>query len=499
MNGSVVKITDFGAVPNDKTCDCAAAVQQAIEELKKCGGGTIEFPNGEYNFGAQPIQEERAAIPVYDADSIAFSGCGSKIIVSTPFIGVFALRNCRNVTIRGFEIEYNVPPWTQGTVTKADSAAESFEYVPDDGYDVFALPGYGDCSAAWGIIENPKNRHMLRPDAPEHFILGRVKSIGNGKYSLTPKNSEMLSKGIIKEGDRIVYTCRTMTGSVIAAFHSENITAEDLLVHECGDCLFVGAYLGGTVKIRNYRTEFKNGNDIVSVADGVHIQGSRAAVLIENCSFKGLLDDCVNLYQMTGKVTGTGAAITLNHPEGELPRKGETVMFYDSQSQREKLRTTVQNVKKTGDGQCEIETGGDATGILTGDTFCIAECMAPFSRIINNTFMYSRRYGLLIKSRDTEISGNRFEKLGADAVNFASDVSDYHKEGAPAENILIENNKITDVCYRNGRKFKNKWASGACIGIYENNKNIRIFGNEFINPPSYTVSYGSEENGIHFK
>ena len=113
--------------------------------------------------------------------------------------------------------------------------------------------------------------------------------------------------------------------------------------------------------------------------------------------------------------------------------------------------------------------------------------------------MYSRRYGLLIKSRDTEIRGNRFEKLGADAVNFASDVSGYHKEGAPAENILIENNKITDVCYRNGRKFKNKWASGACIGIYENNKNIRIFENEFINPPSYTVSYGSEENGIHFK
>lgn len=499
----IINITDFGTEPNNKSVDSACAINKAIEFAKlQREKVVINFENGEYFLKSVP-DAERFMICCFNAKNITFKGNGSKLILTTPFSGVFLLRNCENIKIDGFKIEYQIPPWTQGIVEEVNIKTGEIIYVSEEGYDVFSMEGYTSYTAPWGVILNPENFHMLKPDAPEHFKFSYLEPLGNRRYKVKCENNDIVKNEILRKGDRLVYTCREMSGSVVAAFSSENITVQNMLVYECGDCLFVAAYVEGEVLIKNYCTKYHKNNYVVSVADGVHIQGSRAKVHIENCHFEGLLDDCVNLYQYPGKISQilSNTEIKLIMPEKNLPRECETIMIYNPETMEEKVMTKVKKVKNINDEhtECTVILEDELVSIKKGDTFCIADCMAPESVIKNNHFTYSRRYGLLLKSKDTLVDGNTFENLGADAVNFAANVSDFRKEGPFSENVTIQNNNINNVCYRNGRKHKNFWASGACIGIYKYNKNIRIYDNTFKNTPDYKISYGSEQEGIHIK
>lgn len=498
----IINITDFGANANSPGLDSAHPIKMALEYAKTLNCAvTLDFPKGEYYLTEK--SEEKFMVYCDSMQDITFRGNGSKLHIMTPFSGVFLFRKCTNITVDGFEIEYQTPPWTQGEVIAADTESGEIVYLSEEGYDVFSMEQYTSYTAPWGAILDSENPHMLRPDAPEHFKFSHVESLGNRTYKAIPEDPDLVKNGVLRKGDKIVYTCRQMSGSVVAAFSTKNITVENMLVHECGDCLFVAAYIEGKAVIRNYRTEFRGNNYIVSVADGVHIQGSRASVTIEDCSFEGLLDDCVNLYQYPGKIAQiiSETEIKIVMPEKNLPRAGETMMIYHPQTQQEKMRFQVNVVKEINQEHttCIVEIEMQSKNIEEGDTFCIEECMAPGSTIHNNRFSLSRRYGLLLKSKDTVVRNNVFEHLGADAVNFAANVSDFRKEGPYSENVVVENNKINNVCYRNGRKYKNRWASGACIGIYKYNRNIRVYENTFQNPPAYHISYGSEEEGIHIK
>lgn len=505
----ILNIESFGARKDCEEFDNSWALNKAICFAAETDDEVVlDFPKGTYMLNAA-VEGERFIVKCQNARNITVRGNDSRLLIKNAFAGVFVFVNCENIVLSGFEIKYETAPWTQGEVLAADKESGTLTYCAEEDYDLFADSRYTNFAAPWGVVLNPQNLNMLRPDAPESFKFTEAERIGERTYKMGLEKPELVSGGVIKSGDKIVYTNREMSGSCVAAFHSKDITVRDMLVYECGDCLFVGAYLEGDIKIINYKTKLSGKNYVVSIADGVHIQGLRGRAIIENCSFEGLLDDCVNLYQYPGIVTEKISDLEYRviHPETNIPRIGDTIAFYNPKTQEEKVRcrvTAIRSVNSCGTEAVitldkstdEIRAGKEAP---YADTFCILNSMAPGSEIKNNHFRLCRRYGLLLKSRDTLVENNVFEDLGADAVNFAANVSNLRKEGPFSENVTIKNNVIKNVCYRNGRKYKNQWASGAAIGIYKYNKGIKIFDNTIEADTACKISYGSEEEGIHIR
>lgn len=509
MAGKTLSIDDFGAKRDCMEYDNSVAVNSAVEFAAATDDEiTIDFPKGTYALN-DASEDDRFIIKCYNVRNVRLRGNGSVLWVKNAFAGVFVFRNCENVVLEGFEIKYETAPWTQGEVIEVNKNDGTLIYCAEEGYDIFADPRYTNYMGPWGVILNPQNLNMLRPDAPAEFKFRGSERVGDRTYRMTLEKPELAIEGVFKKGDRIVYTNREMSGSCVAVFGSKNVTVSDMLVHECGDCLFVGAYLEGDIRVNNYRTKLDGNNYVVSIADGVHIQGLRGRAIIENCSFEGLLDDCVNLYQYPGIVTEkiSCTEYRVKHPETNIPRVGDTFTVYNPETQEEKYRGKVTAVREinsekteeiiTVDIPTEVIRAGDS--VPEADTFCILDSMAPGSEIKNNHFSLCRRYGLLLKSRDTLVENNVFENLGADAINFAANVTNLRKEGPYSENVTLKNNVIRNVCYRNGRKYKNQWASGAAIGIYKYNKGIKIYDNVFETDSAYKISYGSEEEGIHIK
>ena len=111
MNNYVV--TDYGAIADGKTLN-TQAVQRAIDECNKNGGGTVIFPDGEYVLSTVFLKsnvtvnlsenaailgsndfydycpEEKVNYPLYQDASHSFFNC-------SMFVGI----NCENISIIG--------------------------------------------------------------------------------------------------------------------------------------------------------------------------------------------------------------------------------------------------------------------------------------------------------------------------------------------------------------------------------------------------------------
>lgn len=498
-------VGEFGVYPGAGAADCSKGICMALQKASE-EPGTVEivFPRGDYEIGAD---DKIAAFPVYakQIKNVVLRGCGSRLLVTSPFNGVMAFEESENVTVDGFEVKYKAAPWTQGTITDVNTVNGTLIFESDEGYDLLADERFSCEGGAFGAVMDRDNPRLLKHSGPEQVYLKSYEKIGNRRYIITPGDPAHVQNGRIEPGDKIVYTNRGMSGAVFSFYKSRNITVTNITAHECGNCLFVAAYIGGDIVIDNYRAELAEGAYILSNADGVHIQGLRGRLIMENCCFEGLLDDCLNIYQFPATVREhvSEHELKIHQAEGNLPLEGDTVMFYRHDDGVKRITARVEAVRErdTENNTCIIRIDSACDGIVNGDSYAesdemyILDSMAGGTVIRNNVFRTSRRYGLLLKTVDTVVEGNVFLDLGGDAVNFTADTTGTMGRGAEgpyAERVAVRNNRINNVCYLDSRQRQTKWASGGAIGIYEHNKDITVENNTFENMNGAKLAfYGS--------
>jgi len=497
--GKIYNVLDFGA--NNK--DCSFDNADILRDVFQKAGQTNEHVEIVFPYGTYAVENvcpnSRFILEMNKIKNISLKGNGSLILVKNPLAGVFRFNSSSDISIEGFEIKYETAPWTQGEITNVDKEKGIITYTAEADYDLFSDPRMENFPPSFGVVVENEYPHRLICDGPEHMYLKTIEKIAPYTYNITLREKEHITNDRIKKHNKMLYLNRTMSGSVIGIFRSKNITVKDMLVHESGDCLFVGAYIDGDVIIDNYRTKLDGNNYAVSNADGVHIQGLRGKLTMKNCYFEGLMDDCVNLYHFPGIVKDVISEnrFRVFQAEHNLPRKGETMMFFNPDTEDEKFSATVLDVESINDSsdECIVVLDNSVIDIKpeVGDTFFIEEAMASGTVIVNNHFANCRRYGLLLKSKNTLIENNTFEHLGGDAINFTANSSNKsEREGPYACNITIKDNIIKDVCYLDTRKQKTPWASGGAIGIYKNNQNIDMINNTFTDIPCAKVSFADK-------
>lgn len=454
---TVLKVSDFGAIPNDGLNDYSAITATLDAARKASGPVQITFEPGVYHFASdtEKLTKKDGALSLFGLTNLAIEGNGAKIIINRPHMCFVYALSCTNIIVRNFTVDYDPLPFTQGTVIGIEQESASIVLEVDEGFpdptkDPFVTPGF----ASFGMAKDPSGSGRMKAGCPDHFMITQRVKLDDRKVRLFVQDAAQLAS--LKDGDRFVINCRA--GSICSAFKTENITLENVTAHAVPDCFAVGAELS-QLNLLKCKAKLKEGRLIVSGADGIHVQAARTGPWVEDCEFEGLSDDCLNLYNIPNYILEQTAPdrMRLSFQERILqgdqllffnPRKGEVIKIVTVMSVNAAGVTLSEPVEglmiRPGDGPIlQMPAGSYADkGWKELDHIYNLNTCGNYFVLRNNYFHDGRRFGFFIKASNGLIENNRIERLSGIALSIFN--IPHHPEGFWTRNVIISGNRIED-------------------------------------------------------
>lgn len=507
----VLDITDFGAVPDDEEND-VMGIRAAMKQATEAKVATeVRFPKGRYYLDADIETDEYAkitndALAMARAQHVILNGNGSEIIIRTPPTGFLALYACKDVIVRDFVVDWDLPPFAQGFVRAVDREAGTFDFEVQPGYISMDHPLWqrpnrkGYDSIRWGMLKDPKIPGRMKRDVPNVYFCDKWDRIGDREFRMKLRNARQAVHFEI--GDRYVHVDRN-GGGLILCPNCERVTFQRITNYTSPGLDYGG---GGTkeIAVLDCKVLIKPGRWHTSNADGLHFPMSRPAPWIEGCTFEGMADDGANFYSKgafcTKIISDSEFALTLHAPM----EVGARVLVFDPKPGR-KLGSAKVTAVERDKGTQRVRLDGPIPGVRTGSKktdpqFFNLDCAGGFV-FRNNIFRNIRRFGILIDSRDGLIENNRFEATSSNGVIVHNDPD--WPEGFATGSVIIRGNTF-DTCnveriYRSDTSASISihtsrlgWQPAPCRGIAD----VLIEDNKFVNWRNQAISIGCAENAI---
>jgi hypothetical protein len=130
IKGKTIRISDYGAYPNDNIDD-TSVIQSAIDDIVEDGSITImDFGPGTYDINA--------TIGITQKTNLIIKGQGTdQTLLLGHFEGVMLfIRECQNLTLTLFSIDFNPLPFTAGYVVDVNDTYLDIEVAPPHRTDV---------------------------------------------------------------------------------------------------------------------------------------------------------------------------------------------------------------------------------------------------------------------------------------------------------------------------------------------------------------------------
>lgn len=505
-SAKVVNVADFGAKPGSRS-DASAAVHNAVEALKS--GDTLKFPNGEFHFFAgsaferelylsntDVVNPRKVAIPLEGLNNVQIQGSGKTRLIFHGRIMPFLVDSCENLTIKGFEIDWERPLMSQLEVVKSEPDgltlkidSKQYPYTIRNGKLVFLVEGE-EKTRVWWMEFDPKTRGVAYNTGDRGCMGGNT---GDAVYTeLSPGLIRMAYKATgdrPKVGHQLIarHGTRDHAGTFIQ--NSRNIKLDNIAYrHTSG--------LG----VLAQRSENLNFNKVVFAAteasgrlfsghdDGFHISNCKGEITIENCWFDGLMDDPINVHgtsvRAIDKIDSRTWKIKFMHdqsqgfPFGDI---GDDVSFLSRETMASIGKAKISGTRKLNIAEWIIKFDRDTPANFQSGDAIENLTWTPNATIRKNYFGTVRARGLLVSTPGkVVIRENLFKSSGA-AILIAGDANGWYESGAVTD-VLIENNRFEN-CLTSTYQF-----SEAVISIYPEipaqvatpfHKNIRIINNSF--------------------
>ncbi|MBP3426061.1 MAG: right-handed parallel beta-helix repeat-containing protein [Rikenellaceae bacterium] len=454
-----VSVEKFGALPDDGQNDFEA-LRRATDYCRENPGTTLRFPAGQYDIDhplARKIEfeaisgayGERVQATLFRPDApyvkaVELAGCDNTTIKAQGatlmlhgWYEVLSIERAEGVTIEGISIRYNRPPATIGRVV--ESTKEWFDAE-------FDTVRYGF------ITERVTGRlHLF-----DH--------VRNRLYTGWAKSKELTAAGKIRfqssaqpaVGDYFVLRHGGHYRPAVMIRECEDITLRDVKIHSQPGMGVVG-HLTRDIMIDNLQVVPEAGSVISTNTDATHFTSCSGTVTIQNSKFKGQGDDCTNIHgyyyriypEEDGRVEMRIEGADLHAQWLDYPQKGDTMVVINSRSMAEQARYVVQSVD-TSLMNWTVKVGLDRPIEFENpsDYYMWNRSRFPRVRILNNSVHSHLARSFLIKSRDVVIAGNCIQNSTLTAIKLGAELG--WRESGPAENVLVENNYITDCGYVSG-------------------------------------------------
>ena len=309
--GATVKVSDFGAVPNDGRCDIAA-ICEAIKYAKETGAKKIQFESGTYDlFVGDPSKE--IPIMINSCPNLEFTGvCDNNKRPKTLFLRhydfkpniagapILQVQDCQNFKLKNVAFD-NYPRYmTCGEVVKLDENGATVRVLDGNPYfDKTVLW----CANVWDAkTKNLKKKPSLtfggknvedRMDELTAHIEGdpkdRLLRINSPEIASQLELGEILSWNFGWLGLQVsLVTCQDL--------HLENVSTYSAI----GFCM--QASRCRNVFAKNVRFERRGNQMHVGSRDAWKLYSCRGTAVIEDCYFEGVRWDAQNVHGIFGWV-----------------------------------------------------------------------------------------------------------------------------------------------------------------------------------------------------
>lgn len=504
-SSSQVSVEQFGAIPNDGKNDFEA-LRKATAYCRENPGTTLFFPPGKYdidNEKARKIEFEAisgaygenvqgvlfrpdgpyvTALDLRDCDNTTVKAHGATLFLH-GWYEVVTMQGAENITLEGISILYNRPPSTIGYIT------ESNEEWFDAQFD----------TERYRFIDNKVTGRL-------HFF----DNVRNRLYTGWAHKKELIEPGKIRfysksnpaVGDCFVLRHGGHYRPAIMVKECENVVIRDVKIHSQPGMGIVG-HLTKDVLIDNLQVVPEVGSVISSNTDATHFTSCSGTITIQNSKFKGQGDDCTNIHgyyykmypEADNKIEIRIEGADLHALSLDYPQIGDTMCVIDNKNMSELGRYTVQSVDTSSvDWKVVIGLDKPIEPEYFENGYMWNYTRFPAVRIYNNSVHSHLARSFLIKSRDVIIAKNCILNSTITAIKLGAELG--WRESGPAENVLVEENYITNCGYAAGP------STPSCITLSTEarelppclNKNIVIRNNVFDTNKDVAILLKDAEN-----
>lgn len=440
----------------------SVSVQEILDRAVETTAKEVVLPEGRV--------EVKGKLRVRGATNLVIEGSGTTLVFSDREGTTWSFDSCRNITLRGFTIDYDPLPYIQGRITGRSEDGKRYDFVVCEGY-----PGLRDEDSRHyrqAYVFEPDQRRW-KPWVPD--LYARQVDIIDERHGRFVMGYVPAYHELIEVGDRIVLTLRS--GSAIRMNDCENVRIEDVTFLAAPGCAYLGRYMRGD---NYYRYTIKPGPPppgatqprlISTCADGLNIAFATKGPTIEGCHFSFMGDDSVNLHGVTfavleqqtpneilvawpysreylATVIPKGATVRRLRPgDYAVLGKGELTAF-DPIRERSPEHLEMIHIawprNEKGRGTVFKLTLAKPLLVEPGDFLDIPASNAPGFVIHDCLFEDHRARGLRIMASDGVIERNTFRRLKMSAVTIGAEY-EFWREAGWVENVTIRNNTIEDV------------------------------------------------------
>ncbi|MFP4173620.1 MAG: right-handed parallel beta-helix repeat-containing protein [Candidatus Hydrogenedentota bacterium] len=489
-------IDDFGSKA-DSGEDAGPAIRRAIAAaIDADGPATVRLGEGTYLIG--PPADADAAVPIKAAHGLTFkgAGCCTRLVFTDPKVGGIRFEDCQAVRIADLTIDYAPLPFTQGTVRQVDGETGAFILEIDEGFLLPNDPAFELADTHWGlVVKLPAEGADREQYGPVTIDVETWKRKAEGTWRAEAADADTMVHGGIRPGARFVLPARGHTGAAVTVWRSRQVELDNVTIHASPSLATLWG-LTEDITIRGLRIKRpeQSGRLLSTNADGIHSLGNRGRLLIEDCVFKGMADDAINIHARAGvPVEQPAPDVLLIDPADTVSyREGDQVQVYDPQRGRIRYESIVKAVDPD-NGRLRVAFDKPMEGIVTGETFRKSDHLFNLNAcgsgavVRHNRFGPHRGRGIVLKSADALIEGNSFRNREGWGV--AMHQLQAWGEGPAARRVLIRGNTFEGK--KPGRQpFIDIRPSRRGNGPVEGRpvRNVRIESNRMINPANGVLS-----------
>jgi len=520
-----INIQTYGAKPCPDI-DTTPIVREALLDLADGPERRMVFPKGRYHFWPDRAGEEylfisnndeflkRIAFDMRDLSDIEIDGQGSEFVFH-GFISPFVLRNCRDVCLRNFTMD-----WERTFHSEAEIVAYSdrpsqtsiadlrispaFPYRIEHNQVLFEQEGTTVEALRW-ILEFDPDRRETAYRAVDNGVVGQ--------YSATQLDADTVRiEGIFKHplsgGNILSMSTGMRYCQGIALLDCNNVGISDVTIHHCGG-MGVIAQRTRDVNLQRVRVtpNVAVGRIISATADAVHFVNCAGHIRIDECLFENQLDDPVNIHGIYARVSrilqDRCIEVELVHPQQrgiDITQPGDTVEFVANENLFTYHVGTVESFKRLNKQFYHVVLNESLPARLKAGDGMASLGWIPDVTITNTVARNNRARGFLLSTAGkVRIENNHFHTPNS-PILIAGDAN-YWFESGKVRDVVIRGNHFDDCLY-------GAWG-GAAITIAPEietsnrtgpayHKNIRIERNRFTGRDSRLLCAHSVD-GLTFK
>jgi hypothetical protein len=442
------------------TLDLPALVRAHLDR----GERTVAIPRGVHRLPGTGVQ-------LSGFSDVTIDGAGATLLATSFRQNALLLRDCRNVTLRGFTLDYDPLPFTQAAITRRADDGSWLEFRVHDGYAALE----GEYAVRRAHVFDGATR-LWKKHAPDLYpVFVRMTGPREGRIGLNLPADRVRE---IRPGDHLAFNVRRSAAIMLAA-GCENICVEDVTIHSASGGAIGARFVAGEKNIFRRVTISRGPTPpgateprlLSSSADGINYAYSRHGPLIEQCDFSFMGDDSINLHGFSLPIIkrdGPRVLWTVRPVDGDplerIVRPGDELRLLDADTfapgdsfiirsferanlsgdWSAKARALFPSFRQQGKLTFYKITLDKDSAATEGVFFDIPSTFSSHYVIRDCYFHDHRAHGMRIMASHGLIQNNRVERVQGAAIGLAGEYAHWREAGWP-RHVRVTGNIIRDT------------------------------------------------------